>query len=85
MRHFKIVLLILISLLIIWIDLPENLRVNFKVLNQKIDFIINPLKIDTQIFGLKIKKEFKTHLGLDLKGGSHLVFEADTTKSKKKI
>jgi len=83
MRHFKIILLILISLLIIWIDLPENLRVNFKVLNQKIDFIINPLKIDGEIFGLKIKKEFKTHLGLDLKGGSHLVFEADTTKIKK--
>jgi len=83
MRHFKIILLILISLLIIWIDLPENLRINFKVFNQKIDFIINPLKIDTQIFGLKIKKEFKTHLGLDLKGGSHLVFEADTSKIKK--
>jgi len=83
MRHFKIILLILISLLIIWINLPENLRVNFKVLNQKIDFIINPLKIDGEIFGLKIKKEFKTHLGLDLKGGSHLVFEADTSKIKK--
>jgi len=83
MRHFKIILLILISLLIIWIDLPENLRINFKVFNQKIDFIINPLKIDGEIFGLKIKKEFKTHLGLDLKGGSHLVFEADTTKIKK--
>jgi preprotein translocase subunit SecD len=83
MRHFKIILLILISLLIIWIDLPENLRVNFKVLNQKIDFIINPLKIDGEVFGLKIKKEFKTHLGLDLKGGSHLVFEADTTKIRK--
>lgn len=25
---------------------------------------------------------FKTHLGLDLKGGSHLVFEADTTRVK---
>ena len=83
MKTIKIVLLVLISLLIVWIDLPENLRINFKVLNQKIDFIINPLKIDTQIFGLKIKKEFKTHLGLDLKGGSHLVFEADTTKIKK--
>jgi preprotein translocase subunit SecD len=83
MKTIKIILLILISLLIIWIDLPENLRINFKVLNQKIDFIINPLKIDGQIFGLKIKKEFKTHLGLDLKGGSHLVFEADTSKIKK--
>ena len=82
MRSFKIFLLLLISLLIIWIDLPEKWRINFKVFNQKIDFVVNPLKIDTKIFGFKIKKEFKTHLGLDLKGGSHLVFEADTKKIK---
>lgn len=85
MRHFKIILLILISLLIIWIDLPENLRVNFKVLNQKIDFIINPLKIDGEIFGLKIKKEFKTHLGLDLKGVAIWFLRLIRQKSKKKI
>jgi len=46
MKTIKIVLLILISLLIIWIDLPENLRINFKVLNQKIDFIIFNFFID---------------------------------------
>jgi len=82
MKTIKIVFLIFISLLIVWINLPENRRINFKVFNQNIDFFINPLKIDTQIFGLKIKKEFKTHLGLDLKGGSSLVFEADTKKIK---
>lgn len=40
-------------------------------------------KIDFNFFGLKIKKEFKTQLGLDLKGGSHLVFETDTSKVSK--
>jgi preprotein translocase subunit SecD len=83
MKTFRLFFFIVILFFIILIDLPENLRVNFKFFNQKIDFTLNPLKIDTQIFGLKIKKEFKTHLGLDLKGGSHLVFEADTTKIKK--
>jgi preprotein translocase subunit SecD len=83
MKTLRLFFFIVILFFIILIDLPENLRVNFKFLNQKIDFTLNPLKIDTQIFGLKIKKEFKTHLGLDLKGGSHLVFEADTTKIKK--
>jgi len=82
MRIFKIILLTLITLLIILINLPENWRINFKVFNQKVDFIVNPLKIDIKIFGLKIKKEFKTYLGLDLKGGSSLVFEADTKKIK---
>jgi preprotein translocase subunit SecD len=83
MKTLRLFFFIVILFFIILIDLPENLRVNFKFLNQKIDFTLNPLKIDTQIFGLKIKKEFKTRLGLDLKGGSHLVFEADTTKIKK--
>ena len=83
MKTLRLFFFIVILFFIILIDLPENLRVNFKFLNQKIDFTLNPLKIDTQIFGLKIKKEFKTHLGLDLKGGSHLVFEADTSKIKK--
>lgn len=72
MRHFKILITILLFLLIVWIDLPENLRL--------FNYHLNPLTIDVNFFGLKIKKEFKTHLGLDLKGGSHLVFEADTSK-----
>lgn len=80
MRFWKFFLLILFSFLIIWIDLPENFNVRFKIFNKQINFIINPLKIDTKILGLPIKKEFKTQLGLDLKGGSHLVFEADTSK-----
>lgn len=29
-----------------------------------------------------IKRDFKTHLGLDLQGGSHLVFQADISKTK---
>ncbi len=32
---------------------------------------------------LPINPYFKTHLGLDLKGGSHLVFQADTSNVKK--
>ncbi len=74
MKVVKIIFFVIIVGLIIWIDLPENLKVG--------SFVINPLKIDTNIFGLKIKKDFKTYFGLDLKGGSHLVFEADTSKIK---
>jgi len=68
--------------LLIWICLPENVPVNFKVQKQEIKFTINPLKIDTRFFGIPVKKEFTTKLGLDLKGGSHFVFEADTSKVK---
>ena len=51
----------------ILIDLPKNSK-------------IKPLVIDVSIFGKKIHKEFDTKLGLDLRGGSHLVFEADVSK-----
>ncbi len=33
--------------------------------------------------GINIKKDFTTKLGLDLKGGSSLIFEANTSKIKK--
>lgn len=69
MKIFKYILLLAIGIVIIWIDLPENLP-------------IKPLTINIQIFGLNIKKEFKTYLGLDLKGGSHLLFEADIKNIK---
>ncbi|MFA5770431.1 MAG: protein translocase subunit SecD, partial [Patescibacteria group bacterium] len=39
--------------------------------------------INFNVYGLNVKKDFTTKLGLDLKGGSSLIFEADTTKVKK--
>ncbi len=76
MKFFKILIIALLALLVIWIDLPENYSIG--------RFKINPLHINTKIFGLPINREFTTHLGLDLKGGSHLVFQADTSKVKVK-
>lgn len=70
MKIFKYFFLILTALLIIWIDLPEDFKVG--------KYTVNPLSIDTNLFGVNIKRDFKTRLGLDLKGGSHLVFEAET-------
>lgn len=39
--------------------------------------VINPLNIDITVFGIHIEKQIKTHLGLDLAGGTRLVLEAD--------
>jgi len=70
-------------LLLIWMCLPENIPVRFKIQKYSVNFTINPLSINFNLFGLQIKKEFRTKLGLDLKGGSHLVFQTDTSKVKK--
>ncbi len=69
MKFIKTVIVLLFLGLLVWIDLPENFR-------------IKPLSINADILGIKVKKDFRTHLGLDLKGGSHLVFEANTAKVK---
>ena len=79
---FKFIFLFLIFGVIVWIDLPENLQIKLNLGNKKIDYKLNPLSVDTNLFGLRIKKEFRTHLGLDLKGGSHLVFDTDTKNLK---
>lgn len=82
MRIIKTAFLLLIIGLLVWIDLPENFKVDFSIGKQKVNFVINPLSIHTDILGLKINKDFRTHFGLDLKGGSNLVFETDVSKVK---
>lgn len=74
MKLYKVLIVLFILLLLIWVDLPENLKIN--------KFVINPLSLNLNILGLTINKDFTTHLGLDLKGGSNLVFQADTSKIK---
>lgn len=69
MKNIKILFLLLIILFLIWIDLPSN-------------FFIKPPTLNINILGWQIKKEFKTHYGLDLQGGSHLVFKVETQKLK---
>lgn len=84
MKRLRISYLIFFILLffVILIDLPENQKIKFNAGPIKINSTINPLKIDARVFGILIKKEFKTKLGLDLKGGSHLVFDANMSKIK---
>lgn len=76
------IIFLIILFFIIRIDLPENTQIKLRLGKLKIDRKIDPLKIDLSLFGKRIKKEFKTRLGLDLSGGSHLVFEADTKNIK---
>lgn len=74
----KTIIYITLLLLLIGICLPENVPVKFALNKSKVNFTINPVSINTTILGMQVKKEFKTKLGLDLKGGSHLVFNVDT-------
>lgn len=66
-------LLLLLTIVLIVVDLPENYRLHFTVFGRTVDRIINPPTL--RIFGWT--KPLTTSLGLDLAGGSHVVLEAD--------
>lgn len=76
------ILFIVFLLGIIIIDLPDSLPIKVNLGPVKINTTIHRPQINFTIFGKKIKKDFKTHLGLDLKGGSHLVFQAEMKNIK---
>ncbi|MFS8158793.1 MAG: protein translocase subunit SecD [Candidatus Roizmanbacteria bacterium] len=72
------VLFLLLMALVIWIDVPQNKKVGMSLAGKRIGITLNPPQI---VLG-KFKKEFITKFGLDIQGGSHLVFEADTKDIK---
>jgi preprotein translocase subunit SecD len=55
------------------VDLPENYHLKFSIGGMHVDRVINPPTIRIG----KWEKSFKTALGLDLAGGSHIALEAD--------
>lgn len=72
-----LVVLLLLTVAVVIIDLPENYRLQFSIGPLRIDRTIHSPSLDRTIAGKRIAIAFKTHLGLDLSGGSHVVLEAD--------
>ncbi len=80
MNIVKSAIIIVLALFILAVDLPENFPIRFRLGSIKVDTKINPLTISLNSSFFSFQKDFRTRLGLDLRGGSHLVFEADTSK-----
>lgn len=70
----------LFILFLIWINLPVSLPVNFNIAGKKVDFKIAKPTLTWNTQNGPVTKDFDMKLGLDLKGGSSLVFEVDTSK-----
>lgn len=70
-------ILLVFSVLLAIIDMPENFNITIPIPGAPITYTLNPPVIDVSLLGLHMKKEVKTHYGLDLAGGTHLVLEAD--------
>ncbi len=72
---FPLFLILVVTTLAIVVDLPLGIPIKFSVGSFRIDRITAPPPLNLPFLG--IQKNFKTHLGLDLLGGSQLVLEAD--------
>ncbi len=70
-------LLILLLFVVAWINVPGGYPIKIQQGPINIDRVTQSPAININLFGMQIYKEFETKLGLDLRGGSHLLFEAD--------
>lgn len=76
----KSLLIFVITLVCGYISLPGVFDINFKIAGREIKRRIERPSLNINIGKVNIKRDFKLVLGLDLAGGSHLVFEADLSK-----
>lgn len=74
-KLFVILLLTIVSLVIV---LPEKIPVKLSIGPLHIDQTLQRRDLDITLGKFQIKRDFSLALGLDLAGGSHLVFDADT-------
>ncbi|HNS95204.1 MAG TPA: protein translocase subunit SecD [Candidatus Woesebacteria bacterium] len=81
---FRIVKIVMVALALgglIWINLPSRIPLQFTLGDIAVDTSIGSPVLSWQDgSGQQFTKKFETKFGLDLQGGSHFVFEADTSK-----
>ena len=75
----KVLLIIVLTLFAGYISLPREIPVKFSMGSYNIDYKFIRQDLSIQKGKLSISKNFDLVLGLDLAGGIHLVFEADTS------
>jgi len=75
----KLVLIFVLTIVASFISLPKEIPVNIHWGSINIEKTLHRPDLDFSIGRFDFKKNFDLVLGLDLAGGSHLVFEVDTT------
>jgi len=82
MKHVgrNIVLIIVITLVGLFIAVPRQIPIKLHVGPLNIDQTIERRNLDVKVGSFELKRNFDLLLGLDLVGGSRLVFDIDTTQ-----
>lgn len=76
----KFLIIILLTVLGLFIALPRELPVKFHFQNLSPDVVVRLPKLNLGSGNISIRRDLELKLGLDLAGGSHLIFEADMSK-----
>jgi len=71
-------LIIFLTLICLYLNLPERLAIRFSLGKLKVDRSLTVLHPPLKLGSLEIKTSWPLRYGMDLAGGSHLVFEAET-------
>jgi preprotein translocase subunit SecD len=82
-KHKKLFwFIIFLTIVSVWVDLPKEFPLKFNLGKIQIDTKISGPDIDFSLGNTRIKRELNIKQGLDLAGGTHLVFQADTSNIK---
>jgi preprotein translocase subunit SecD len=76
----KIIIIFVVTLIAAYIGMPKRVPIKFDFAGVNIDRVLVRNDLNVNIAGKNIQRNFDPVLGLDLAGGSHLVFEADTSQ-----
>lgn len=78
--NFFLLVLFLVSFVLLLTDIPFPLnfgQFNVPVLNKKINLAFDSSKLNLNLGPIKIQKDLSYRLGLDLQGGTRLVYQVD--------
>src|SRR4030065_2818498 len=73
----KLIAILLLTLVALFISLPKEIPIKINLIGTKIYKTFTRPDLNINFGKVSINKKFYLVLGLDLAGGSHLVFEAD--------
>lgn len=76
----KVVLIFALTLLALVVVLPKSIPINISFGGINIQKTLERKDLGIQVGRIKLGEDIPLVLGLDLAGGSHIVFEADTSK-----
>lgn len=69
--------LLVLTLIAVFVDLGPTMPVKFSLGNFKIDYTFTRPELDFAFLGFRWRRDLEFKKGLDLAGGTHLVFSAD--------